>query len=229
MATVRVGDTLPDVLEKARILGQTEGVKRATGKGRRRHSGRPTRLHQGLIDQVVELIRQGNYQETAALACGIPSSTYHSWKARGQEARALIDAMGRLPEGKEGERLFLGFLEATEAARAEAESNAVVALQRLAFGGEVSEVEVHYDPETEEKIGETIRFTKPDGTSLRWYLERSAPTRFGKRLEVSGPDAGPIPVEVEVSARDLVRKRLASMADKITTPDESLPEDADPA
>lgn len=225
MTPARVGDVLPDVLEKARAHGQTAGVKRATGRKTKARTGRPTRLHQGLIDQVVELIRQGNYQETAATACGIPVSTYHSWKARGQEARSLIEATGRLPEDKAGERLFLDFLEATDAARAEAESNAIVALQRLAFGGEVVEIEEHLDPDTEAVTGQTIRFSKPDATSLRWFLERSFPTRFGKRLEIGGPDQGPIPVEVEVSARDLLRKRLTQVADRLGEPEDSVDEE----
>lgn len=217
---------MPEVLVDARAKAdQAVKAKRAvrrTPTTQRAKKGRPTRLHRGLIEDVCALIRAGNYQETAAVAVGISKATYHGWKARGLEARAIIEATGGLPEDKAGERLFLEFLDAVEEARADAESEAIQTLLRLAHGGEVIEVEVHLDPDTEEKVGETIRFSKPDRQAIAWYLERSFPERYGKRLEIGGPDQGPIPVEVEVSARDSLRKRLSQVAGRLEESSETV-------
>lgn len=216
--TTQIADLLPEALAEGRALGEilrSQRPHRQTAPVRRK-TGRPTRLHRDLIDRICGLIREGNYQETAAIACGVPASTYHSWKARGIAARQVLDASGRLPDDKADERIFLEFVEAVEEARAEAEARIVESLQRQALGGEVLEVS-----EVETDDGEIVRnftLSRPDWRAQAWWLERSFPERYGRRVEVSGPDQGPIAVEVEVSARDLIRRKLNETRERIDGP-----------
>lgn len=219
--TIRVGDVIPKLLEDARRRGQALGQKRATRPTvyeaprhtPRARSGRPTRLHPTLVEDICQRIEDGVPIASATIAAGIPESTYHSWTKRGREARAVLEANAPLDPK---EIVYLEFLERTEGARASALAKTVTAHQRLAFGGEVLEVTEHFDPESEEITGRTIRFSKPDRMALEWYLERSHPAQFGvRRLEITGEEGGPIPIEVEVSARDVLRKRLEQVATRL--------------
>jgi hypothetical protein len=215
MAT-RVGDSLPPVLERARQR-QAERAVRPGPTGRNAKVGRPTRLHEGLIDRIVDVIEDGAPIVHACSALGIPESTYHSWKARGRQAQSVRDQTGACPEG---ERIYLTFLERTEEARATAAVQVVGALKRLALGETVSEIEVVLDEETEEEVARIIRFEKPSERAMEFYLERGHPDLYAKRVEVSGPDQSAIPVEVEVSARESIRKRLGQVGKRLL-PDES--------
>jgi transposase len=47
--------------------------------------GRPTKLTPEVREQVVELVRQLNYAETAAGCAGIGKSTYYRWMKRGED------------------------------------------------------------------------------------------------------------------------------------------------
>lgn len=221
--TTHVSDNLQEVLENARREARAAREARhgtPPPKPRRGRTGRPTRLHPDLQARIVRRIQAGSFQETAAMAEGVPSSTYHSWKARGLEARAVLEATGEVPAK---ERVFLDFLEAIEGARASVEAQATEAIQRLALGGEVLEVEEHFD-EDEKVTGRTIRYSKPDGPSLRWFLSKGFAHHWGDKVEISGPDGAGIPIEVEVSARDLLRDQMNQVAERLGVKEED-PED----
>lgn len=218
---IRVGDIAPEALAEARKQGDALGRQRAARKPKTKptpsyapkgKTGRPTRLHEALIDRICQVIEDGAPLKAAAVCNGVPVSTYNSWVARGREARAMVEAGVQVPEK---ERIFLAFLERTEGARDHALVQAVQAHQRLAFGGEVLEIIEDVDEEGE-TLRRTVRFSKPDRMALEWYLERSHPKEFGtRRLEITGDDGGPIPVEVEVSARDILKKRLGQVATRL--------------
>lgn len=209
---------LDRVVEDARIQGMAEREKRADTRGPKtpaKRTGRPTRLHQGLIDAVVERVRAGEHQDAAAAAVGIPTSTYHSWKSKGNEARLAAESGVPVPENR---RIFVDFLEAVEQARGEAESRMIQSLQRAAIGGEVVQVREWVDDNGLEHREAT--FTRPNVAAMTWWLERAFPQRYARRVEVSGPEGGAIPVEVEVSARDILKKKLGQVADRMGPPTE---------
>lgn len=56
----------------------------------KRKTGRPTKLTPELQKSVVDLLRRGNYLETAALANGIDRATIRDWLKRGNKARSGI-------------------------------------------------------------------------------------------------------------------------------------------
>lgn len=70
---------------------------------------RPTDLTPKIQADIVARIKRGNYNEQAALASGVASSTFYLWMARGEK----------------GEPGFSEFSEAVDAARAEAETEMV--------------------------------------------------------------------------------------------------------
>lgn len=150
--------------------------------------GRKTLLNEDVHKRIVDTITGGNYLDTAAAVAGISSSTLHAWLDRGRKARDLAALGGK--EAPADERPFVSFLEDVEKARATAEARAVLLIQRAA----------------------------QDGTwqAAAWYLERSAPKRWGRqdRMLHSNPEGGP--VEVMVSSEELEQKVQALIAQRGT-------------
>jgi len=52
-----------------------------------RGRGRPSKLTPELQEKLCGFIRAGNYETTAAEACGVSESTYFNWKAKGEKAQ----------------------------------------------------------------------------------------------------------------------------------------------
>lgn len=203
---------LDRILADAQAQGMAVIVRsvKAPYARRRRPKGRPTRLNAALIEEIAHRIAQGEHQEQAALAVGVAKSTYQSWKSKGEEARVAADNGVPIPPERE---IYVDFLTTVEEARALAESRVVQALQRAALGGDVSSLREWEDAEGQ--IHREATFTRPNVAAMTWWLERAFPHRYGRRLEVSGPDGEAIPVEVEISARDLLRKKLDETADRL--------------
>ena len=127
----------------------------------------PSKLTPERQDRIVSAVKAGNYLETAARFAGIDPSTLHGWMAKGRTEVASRDN-GHDPDPMQD--VYVNLLEAVEGAKAEAEVRAVAMIQRAAADGTWS--------------------------AAAWYLERSAPYRWGRfqRAEVSGPEGGPINV-----------------------------------
>lgn len=181
---------------------------------RGRPIGRPPKLTKELTVRICAAIREGNFQATAARLCGVPQSTYSSWKARGDEARAEVDA-GRPITPRE--KPFLEFLEAIEEARAIAEARKVEALSRIAEGREVKR-EVLLEEDGDRKLL-AVEYHRPDPRALEFFLKASFRDTWGKpeKVEHSGPGGGAIPVEVEVSARETLREKLKLVSERATS------------
>ena len=107
---------------------------------------RKTRLTKELQDRIVARVRQGNYLEPAARSCGVAHSSLYLW----------IDF------AKQGRRPYVDFVDAVDAARAEAEVEVVAQL--------------HSAIPTSWRAG------------FRW-LESHAPSRWGRLGNVSGAQA----------------------------------------
>lgn len=84
----------------------------ANGNGQVKHpGGRPSKLTPEVQEKIVNLIKVGNYAETAARAAGISKTTYYNWMADDR------------PQ-------YVEFRDAVETAEAEAESHAVAVVRR---------------------------------------------------------------------------------------------------
>ncbi len=216
MAT-RLGDHLPDVLARTRQTAASRARGPIPAPERHPRRGRPSRLNQVLIDRIADLVRDGATYKDAAASVGVPIATFHSWKARADRARQEAEATGMVPQG---ERVYVDFLDALEGARGEALSSVAVELHRLALGQSVAEIEVIEDEETGEERATVLRFAPPHERAMEFFLERSDPANWAKRIEVSGPDQSAIPIEVEVSARESIAKRLGQVSKRLL-PDET--------
>lgn len=93
--------------------------------------GRPHRLTSDMQQRITDLIEQGMRPQDAAIASGISRSTFHSWMARGRQAR---DAAER-DELSAAEEPFLDFLDAVERALTVPEMRAVTVIQDSAAKG----------------------------------------------------------------------------------------------
>lgn len=134
---------------------------------------RPTKLSQQLQATIVEQIKAGNYIETAAAYAGINKSTLYDWLKRGgRELQRL--AQNPRAKIKKSEAPFVEFSNAVEQAQAFAESRDVVLIANAA---------------------------KTDWRAAAWRLERKFPKKWGRqeRVEVSGPEGGPIETKPDLS------------------------------
>ena len=82
--------------------------------------GNTTLLTPKLAEEIADLIRKGNYLETAAAFVGIGRRTLFDWLKRGAESNEIND-----PDG-----LYRNFADVMEQARAEAQIHAVAELRK---------------------------------------------------------------------------------------------------
>ena len=137
------------------------------------NAGRPTKINEAMIDQIAEAVRRGNYMETAAAYAGISKPTLYDWLKRGAKEKQRVESNTK-NRIRESERLFVEFSNAIKTALADAEMRDVGVITNAA---------------TVEGVWQ----------ASAWRLERKFPDRWGrKKLELSGPDNGPIQHEVEV-------------------------------
>jgi hypothetical protein len=167
----------------------------------RRGRGQPTLLTDELADAIITRVRSGSHVEIVCRTLGVNRQRFYEWKARGKAERDRLNQPGA--RAKAGEARYVRFVDGIEQAEAEAEL-AVVAHWRTHFA--------------------------KNPTACERFLARRFPERWGDRIELSGPDRGPIEV-VDASAelRDKLhraRKRLVERAtgDTVSEPGEVPPE-----
>lgn len=107
-----------------------------------RGAGRPHLLDDEMETRICNLIRAGNYIDTAARCAGISKATLYEWIKRAHR----------------GESPFNKFLDAIEKATAEAEASATARVLLAA--------NEHWQ-------------------AAAWWLERTKPKKFGRKIEVS--------------------------------------------
>jgi len=86
-------------------------------------AGRPTKLNHQIADEIVKLLRAGNYVETACNYVGLHKDTFYHWMKRGERANRQDRAGG-----------FVEFSDAIKKAMAHAEVRALLAIQKGGLG-----------------------------------------------------------------------------------------------
>lgn len=151
-----------------------------------RKTGRKSLLTPELQERILDALKTGCYLEDAAAYVGIGYSTIFSWLDRGTKERNRLHAFPD-SEPDTNETPYLEFLEAVETARAAAHLRAVAQIQKAAA----------------------------DGTwqAAAWYLERSAPKKWGRKdhTEITGAEGGPVRIDV---ASDELERKIAKIAAK---------------
>lgn len=157
-------------------------------------------------ERIIFLVRTGTYLATAAEAAGIGEATLYRW---------LNDDRPRFRE----------FRESLTRARAEAEVNALLTIQAAARGGQkrVKKRTVVVGNEPQQVVTEEDE-AEGDWKAAAWFLERSFPTRYGRReaLEVTGAGGGAIEV------RDAEANRLAQQWERFKVAEGLPPRELEP-
>jgi hypothetical protein len=83
-------------------------------------AGQNTKLTPEVRDKIIEAIKIGNYQETAAAYAGISQSSFYAWLERGRNEPGSI---------------YSEFLEAVEKAKAQSEVRDVTLIEKAATDG----------------------------------------------------------------------------------------------
>ena len=122
------------------------------------------------VEDLINNLRLGLYVNQACELTGISLSSYYAWKQRAEEIEESLENSDDEPTT--ADHLFLDFLDAVKKARATAEA---FHLRNVRDAGETS------------------------WQASAWWLERSAPDRWGRRerVEVTGKDEGPLRIQIE--------------------------------
>ena len=153
--------------------------------------GRPSKATDEVFQKITDAVKAGVWIEQAAHLAAIHPSTLYEWVSKGERAREMEELTGE-PMSEQDLRLA-EFSESLKRARAEAEARNITLIQKAA----------------------------QDGTwqAAAWYLERSAPHRWGRRdrMEITGKEGGSI--EVSVSSADLEAKVLTLLSERTNQPE----------
>ena len=131
-------------------------------------------------DRIVSLLRGGNYVDTAAHAAGVGRASVYRWLERGRAALEREEAGDTLTPD---EQRYAEFAREVDSARAQAMVRNVTLVNTAA---------------------------QTTWQAAAWWLERTNPQMWGRHLraEVSGPDQGPIPIQVQ---RDALIDRIVNL------------------
>lgn len=167
---------------------------------RQRPDGTTVTAGQEFIDR----IRLGLPHDQAAASANLDRRTILNWRIKGSSALAKQLTGKRLTAA---EQRYAEFVRNLERAEADAETSRLGVIERAASGG-ITITETHethaLDAQGVLVLRERRTVTKqlaPQWTAAAWWLERRLPQRYARRVELSGPEGGAIPIEDR--ARDL--------------------------
>lgn len=130
--------------------------------------GRPSKLTPEIQEEILRVIKSGNYIETACAYVGINKTTFYDWLKKGAREKERVAQNPRARVRKDLQK-YVDFSNAVDKALAQAE------IRDVAIIGKAAE---------------------ENWQAAAWRLERKFPDRWGRKekysLEHSGKDGGPI-------------------------------------
>lgn len=167
---------------------EAEYPERTPGK-----MGASKKLTPARRERILYLLREGNYIETTAKACGVCSMSIHRWIRFGREiAQSLQNNKDKNPKDlNKEEKWYLSFYNDVVQAQAEAEASLVNTIKNAA---------------------------EKNWVAAMTLLERRHPERWGKREKIE--HSGETKNNVDLSISGLSLGELRSLA-KLNTDDES--------
>jgi hypothetical protein len=127
-------------------------------------TGRPTKLSPERANKILESLRAGIGRNATIEAVGVGRTTFYRWLELGAKTRS----------GK-----YRDFRNRIRQAEACAQIRCIVAIQRVAMGGELVSKMTVYKPDG--TVIERQRFMMPDFRAACWWLERRYPAQWGRR------------------------------------------------
>jgi len=133
-------------------------------------AGQPTKLTAEVQDKIIEAIKMGNYQETAAAYAGISQSTFYLWMERGRD---------------EPDSIYSEFMEAVEKAKAQSEVRGVSLIEKAATDGSCQAAAWKLERKFPQKWGRVTRteITGAEGKPIS--VEVDAKTELKRLLGLS--------------------------------------------
>lgn len=145
------------------------------GTAYKKPMGRPPLLNDELQEKVCQLIKAGNYIETACTYCGISKGTLYNWLKRGREEVTRVEGNPKARYRK-SEQMYVNFLNAVDEAVSFSE---IRDLKRL-------------DAHAED-----------NPNVLMWRLERRHPSRWGRqKIEADVKHSGDVRVNINIRGED---------------------------
>lgn len=143
----------------------------------KKKAGRKTLLTPERLEAITTMLRAGAYVDDACRSVGISDRTFYNWMQRGNVQQERL-AAGL--EVEPDEEPFLQFLHSVQEADAEGIIGHLMNIDHAAKNG--------------------------TWQASAWILERKQPRKWGRfeRTEISGPEGGPI--HINVSTEELERK-----------------------
>lgn len=175
----------------------------------------PVLLDHDTRDRLLQYVEDGNHIKAACALVGIHPATIYRWLERAADADELLHADQPIDEVQ---RVYCDFRDSYELARARAQKVAVETINRAMKGGQIISERPMVDLAGEALRDEDGRilyertFTQPDGRLALSYLARTAPDMWGPsaaKVEVSGPQGGPVQVEARLGG---LAERISSIA-----------------
>ncbi|WP_373896370.1 hypothetical protein [Virgibacillus sp. CBA3643] len=155
--------------------------------------GRPEKLTPEIEQEIIKVVRSGNYVETACAYVGINKTTFYDWLKRGAREKDRL-AKNHKARMKKDEKKYVEFSNAIEKALAYAE------IRDVAIIGQAAE---------------------DNWTAAAWRLERKFPDKWGRKdkqsIEHSGKDGGAIETshKQQLDLSNLTDEELAQLEDII--------------
>lgn len=155
-----------------------------------------------VLARIIELVRAGNYVETAARTTGTDRETLGQWLKRGGRLlrAAAVDPTLESTWDRH-ERAYVDLNHSVADAAAEWEATMLAIHDHAARGNRtrtITTTKVFADGT--EEVTTRVEGGDINLAALQWRLERKFPDRFSRRTEVSGPGGAPIPIEVRQQA-----------------------------
>ena len=168
---------MPETKKRKGKAKEVKGSKQQNGQ-----VGAPSMFTPATQQRILQLIKAGNYADTAAAACGVHRMSFNRWRADGEKIRGFI-ATGQMVNPTAIEKELVSFCAAIEEAEGQAESRSIMLIG---------------------KAGET------DWRAEAWRVARRSSNRWGERqsIEHTGPEGGPI----QVSLADTISKLYETAA-----------------
>lgn len=188
-------------------------------------TGRPTKLTQKLregpdgaaitvADEIIERIRSGAGTQDAAASVGIARSTLTDWLREGARHAARRLAGEKLTAK---ERALADFSDREAQAIAEWKVEQEIQLGLLSTGRSRTII-----TEKRDSAGNLLEKTErtegiePNDRVITWRLERRFPEQYGRqRLEITGPEGGPIPLSIREQASEALTAAAERLAESL--------------
>lgn len=143
---------------------------------------RPTKLDKNIERKILDVLKMGNYIETAAAFGGIDPSTFYRWLKRGKLhiQKTIQNPQYQIPEY---EKRYVRFKRNVDQALAEAE---------------IRELQI------------IMMAANEDWRAAAWILERRYPDKWGKknRHEITGQGGGALEIK---SYKESLQKKIEAM------------------